>query len=46
MSRMTAPAEGDIPAPSRPSLDAVESQLGFVPNMLRALPASPKVLNA
>jgi hypothetical protein len=37
MSRMTAPGEADIPAASRPALDAVESQLGFVPNMHRAV---------
>jgi hypothetical protein len=33
MSRMTAPAEGDIPAASRPAFDAAARQLGFVPNV-------------
>jgi hypothetical protein len=37
MSRMTAPAEADIPAASRPALDAAAHQLGFVPNIHRAL---------
>ena len=46
MSRMTAPAEADIPAASRPALDAAAGQLGFVPNMHRALAAAPKALNA
>jgi hypothetical protein len=46
MSRMTAPAEADIPAASRPALDAAARQPGFVPNMDRALTAGPKALNA
>jgi hypothetical protein len=46
MSRMTAPAEADIPAASRPALDAAADQLGFVPNMYHALAATPKALNA
>lgn len=46
MSRMTAPAEADIPAASRSALDAAAQQLGFVPNMYHALAASPKALNA
>jgi len=46
MSRMTAPAEADIPAASRPALDAAAHQLGFVPNMYHALAATPKALNA
>jgi uncharacterized peroxidase-related enzyme len=46
MSRMTAPAEGDVPAASRAALDAAAHQLGFVPNMHRALAASPKAFNA
>ena len=45
MSRMTAPAEADIPAASRPALDAAAHQLGFVPNMYHALAATPKALN-
>ena len=35
MSRMTAPAEADIPAASRPALDVTARQLGFVPNVAR-----------
>ena len=46
MSRMNAPAEADVPAASRPALAAAASQLGFVPNMHRALAAAPKALNA
>jgi uncharacterized peroxidase-related enzyme len=46
MSRMTAPAEADIPAASRPALAAAAHQLGFVPNMYHALAATPKALNA
>src|SRR3954464_8692660 len=46
MSRMTAPAEADIPAASPPALDAAAHQLGFVPNMYHALAATPKALNA
>jgi hypothetical protein len=44
MSRMTAPAEADIPAASRPALDAAAQELGFVPNMYHALPATPNAL--
>jgi uncharacterized protein YbjT (DUF2867 family) len=43
---MTAPAEADIPAASRPALAAAAHQLGFVPNMYHALAATPKALNA
>jgi alkylhydroperoxidase family enzyme len=43
---MTAPAEADIPAASRPAIDAAAHQLGFVPNMYHALAATPKALNA
>ena len=46
MSRMTVPAGADIPAASRPALDAAAHQLGFVPNMYRAMAASPKAFNA
>ena len=46
MSRMSAPAEADIPAASRPAIDAAAHQLGFVPNMYHALAASPKAFNA
>jgi hypothetical protein len=33
MSLMTAPAEADIAAASRPHLDAAVRQLGFMPNV-------------
>jgi hypothetical protein len=33
MSRMTAPAEADVPTASRPALDAAARQLGFLPNV-------------
>src|ERR1700759_5825086 len=46
MSRMTAPAEAHTPASPRPPLDTAADQLGFVPNMHRALSAAPKALNA
>jgi uncharacterized peroxidase-related enzyme len=46
MSRMTGPAEADVPAGSRRALDAAAVQLGFVPNMYRALAGTPKALNA
>ena len=45
MSRIPLPADQDIPAASRPVLEATEKQLGFTPNMLRALALSPAVLN-
>jgi hypothetical protein len=43
MSRMTTPAEADIPA--RPALDAAARQFGFVPTTHHALAASHKALN-
>jgi hypothetical protein len=46
MSRITTLAEADIPAASRPALDAAARQLGCMPNMHRALAASPKALDA
>jgi hypothetical protein len=45
MSRIPLPADEDIPAASRPVLEATEKQLGFVPNMHRALSTSQAVLN-
>ena len=45
MSRLTIPARDDVPADSRPILDAVQSQLGVVPNMFRLIASSPAVLN-
>jgi hypothetical protein len=46
MSRMTAPAEADVPAASRPALDAPARQLGCMPNMHHALTSAPNALNA
>jgi hypothetical protein len=46
MSRITTPAEAEIPAASRPALDAAARQLGFVPTMHHALAASPTAFNA
>jgi hypothetical protein len=43
MSRMTTPAEADIPA--RPALDAAARQLEFVPTTHHALAASHEALN-
>jgi len=44
MSRLTVPARDDVPADSRPILDAVEKQLGVVPNMFRLIASSPAAL--
>lgn len=44
MSRLTIPARDDVPADSRPILDAVEKQLGVVPNMFRLIASSPAAL--
>lgn len=44
MSRLTIPARDDVPEASRPILDAVEKQLGVVPNMFRLIAASPAAL--
>jgi uncharacterized peroxidase-related enzyme len=44
MSRLTTPARADVPDASKPMLDAVEKQLGVVPNMFRLLASSPAVL--
>lgn len=46
MSRIPLPADQDIPEASWPVLKATEKQLGFIPNMHRALSLSPAVLNA
>ena len=42
MSRMTAPAEADIPAASRPALDAAAHQLGFVPEYVSRASSHPQ----
>jgi len=44
MPRLTIPARDDVPAESKPILDAVQSQLGVVPNMLRLIASSPAAL--
>ncbi len=44
MSRLTIPTRDDAPAASKPLLDAVEKQLGVVPNLFRLIGASPAVL--
>ncbi|MEO7688905.1 MAG: carboxymuconolactone decarboxylase family protein [Sphingomonas sp.] len=44
MSRLTIPARQDAPAKSQPLLDAVEKQLGVVPNLFRLVGNSPAAL--
>jgi uncharacterized peroxidase-related enzyme len=44
MSRLTVPARDDVPEASKPILDAVEKQLGVVPNMFRLIAQSPSAL--
>ncbi len=44
MSRLTIPNRYDAPEASRPILDAVEKQLGVVPNMFRLIATSPAAL--
>ena len=44
MSRLTIPARAEAPAKSQPLLDAVEKQLGIVPNMFRLIATSPVAL--
>ncbi len=44
MSRLTTPARDDVPGASKPLLDAVEKQLGVVPNLFRLIAASPAAL--
>jgi uncharacterized peroxidase-related enzyme len=44
MSRLTIPARDDVPDASKPVLDAVEKQLGVVPNMFRLIASSPAAL--
>lgn len=44
MSRLTIPTREDAPAKSQPLLDAVEKQLGVVPNLFRLVGTSPAAL--
>jgi uncharacterized peroxidase-related enzyme len=44
MSRLAMPASDDVPAASKPILDAVHKQLGVVPNMFRLIAQSPAAL--
>ena len=46
MSRLPIPARDDVPAASKPILDAVNKQLGVVPNMYRLFATSPAALAA
>jgi uncharacterized peroxidase-related enzyme len=44
MSRLSIPAQDDVPAASKPILDRVNQQLGVVPNMFRLIASSPASL--
>jgi uncharacterized peroxidase-related enzyme len=44
MSRLVIPDLDDVPAASKAILDAVQRQLGVIPNMFRLLASSPAVL--
>ncbi len=44
MSRITVPARESAPEASKPLLDAVEKQLGVVPNLFRLVSLSPSAL--
>ncbi len=44
MSRLTIPTRDEVPEASKPVLDAVEKQLGVVPNMFRLISSSPTTL--
>ena len=44
MNRLTIPAADQTPAASRPLLDAVNKQLGVVPNLMKMLGNSPAAL--
>lgn len=46
MSRLTIPALDEAPAGSKPILDAVNAQLGVVPNLFRLIGNSPAALGA
>jgi uncharacterized peroxidase-related enzyme len=44
MSRLAVPARDDVPEASKPILEAVQKQLGVVPNMYRLIATSPAAL--
>lgn len=44
MSRLAIPAVADAPVASQPLLDAVQKQLGVVPNLMKLLAISPAAL--
>lgn len=44
MSRLSIPSQADAPAASQPILDAVNAQLGVVPNLFRLIAKSPAAL--
>jgi uncharacterized peroxidase-related enzyme len=44
MNRITPPTSDNTPAASRPLLDAVNKQLGVVPNLMKMLASSPAAL--
>jgi uncharacterized peroxidase-related enzyme len=44
MSRLAVPARDDVPEVSKPILDAVQKQLGVLPNMFRLIALSPAAL--
>ena len=44
MSNLTGPTREAVPPASRPLLDAVERQLGVVPNLFRLIALSPAAL--
>jgi uncharacterized peroxidase-related enzyme len=44
MSRLVIPARDEVPEASKPILDAVQKQLGVVPNMFRLIARSPAAL--
>src|ERR1700761_7051038 len=44
MSRLAIPARDDVPAASKPILEAVHAKLGVVPNMFRLIAQSPAAL--
>jgi len=46
MSRLSIPTLEESPEPSRPTLDAVNRQLGTVPNLFRLVASSPAALAA
>jgi uncharacterized peroxidase-related enzyme len=45
MTRLAAPARDDAPEASRPILDAVQRQLGVIPNLFRVIGNSPAALS-